>query len=204
MPDAFCFNLNQTNNSLLQFNFPDHTKLVLDSTGTWCHFWHLPEFAATQLANAGKLIPNALDERGVLSYPLQTLLNFQTKPNATRSTRSTTASTRRRPEIPPELQGIPAANDFRRKVDFVKRVVKEWVSNGGLGNSSMSRESRLRWTGFRETVNVPIPQKHVWVTVGARWGDRRLTAYVDPRKPEEIGEDIDESRRKKVAARSDM
>ncbi|CAI4216238.1 unnamed protein product [Parascedosporium putredinis] len=101
---------------------------------------------------------------GVLSYPLQTLLNFQTKPTAARSTRSATTSTRRRPEIAPELQGIPAANDFRRKVDFIKRVVKEWVGNGGLGNSSMSREGRLRWTGYRETVNVPIPQKHVWVT----------------------------------------
>lgn len=187
----------------LQFNFPDHTKLVLDSTGTWCHFWHLPEDAAAQLAETGTLTPSALDERGVLSYPLQTLLNFQTKPTAARSTRSATTSTRRRPEIAPELQGIPAANDFRRKVDFIKRVVKEWVGNGGLGNSSMSREGRLRWTGYRETVNVPIPQKHVWVTVGARWGDRRLTSFVDPRKPEEIGEDIDESRRKKASSRGD-
>ena len=34
-----------------QFNFPDHTKIVLDATGTWCHFWHLPQDAATRRCN---------------------------------------------------------------------------------------------------------------------------------------------------------
>ncbi|EQK98283.1 serine/threonine protein kinase [Ophiocordyceps sinensis CO18] len=110
--------------------------------------------------------------------------------------RSARASTsRKRPEIDPDMQGIPAANDFRRKVEFVRNVVREWVANGGLGNSSMSRETRLRWTGFRETVNVAIPQKHVWVTIGARWGDQRLSTYVDPRKPWELGDEVDGAKR---------
>lgn len=173
----------------LQFNFPDHTKVVLDPTGTWCHFWHLPQDAAERLAQTGTIGAAALDERATLSYPLQTLLNFQSKSSVTRS------STRRRPEIDPELQGIPAANDFRRKIEFIKSVVKEWVSNGGLGNSSMSRESRLRWTGFRETVNVTTPQKHVWVTIGSRWGDQRLSTFVDPLKPWELGEEVDNSKK---------
>ncbi|KHN98489.1 cell cycle serine/threonine-protein kinase CDC5/MSD2 [Metarhizium album ARSEF 1941] len=174
----------------LQFNFPDHTKIVLDATGTWCHFWHLPQDAAERLASTGTIGAAALDDRATLSYPLQTLLNFQIKS----STRS--ASTRKRPEIDPEVRGIPAANDFRRKIEFIKNVVKEWVANGGLGNSSMSRESRLRWTGFRELVNTTIPQKHVWVTIGARWGDRRLSTLVDPRKPWELGEEDAEGPRK--------
>lgn len=59
----------------------------------------------------------------------------------------------------------------------------------------MSRENRLRWTGVRETKNVQIPSKHVWVTIGARWGDERLSAYVDPRKPAELGPDIDETKK---------
>ncbi|KAG6301149.1 hypothetical protein E4U09_005684 [Claviceps aff. purpurea] len=172
-----------------QFNFPDHTKIVLDATGTWCHFWHLPQEAAERLASTGTIGATALDDRATLSYPLQTLLNFHAKP----STRST--STRKRPEIDPELQGIPAANDFRRKIEFIRNVVKEWVNNGGLGNSSMSRETRLRWTGYRELVNTTIPQKHVWVTIGARWGDRRLTTLVDPRKPWELGEEVDSSKK---------
>lgn len=133
--------------------------------------------------------PEALDNRGVLSHPLQTLLNFH------RTTSSSASSSRRRPEISPELRGIPAANDFRRKVGFIRTVVAEWVAGGGLGNSEMGREGRLRWAGYRETEGVSIPQKHVWVTVGSRGGDERVTAYVDPRRPAEIGADIDEKKK---------
>ncbi|KAF5674670.1 plk kinase [Fusarium heterosporum] len=178
----------------LQFNFPDHTKIVIDHTGTWCHFWHLPQDAAERLAATGTIGAAALDDRAMLSYPLQTLLNFQAKPAAPRPGRATT-TTRRRPEIAPELQGIPAANDFRRKVVFIKDVIKEWVTNGGMGNSQMSRESRLRWGGHRETISNHAPQKHVWVTVGARWGDQRISTFVDPRKPWELGEDVDHSKK---------
>ncbi|KAI0125893.1 serine/threonine protein kinase [Xylariales sp. AK1849] len=181
----------------LQFNFPDHTKIVLDSTGTWCHFWHLPQEAAEKLASAGELDENALDERAVLSYPLQTLLNFATKP-AIRPTRSQSSQTRKRPEINPMLQGIPASNDLRRKVDFIKNVVKEWVTNGGIGNSNMSREQRLRWTGCRETLHSG-PSKHVWVTIGARWGDERFSAVVDPKRPDVLGEDVEEKKRAAAA-----
>ncbi|RMJ10807.1 hypothetical protein BHE90_009632 [Fusarium euwallaceae] len=177
----------------LQFNFPDHTKIVIDATGTWCHFWHLPQDAAERLAKTGTIGAAALDDRAMLSYPLQTLLNFHAKPTAPRSGRTTT--TRRRPEIAPDLQGIPAANDFRRKIVFIKDVVKEWVTNGGLGNSQMSRESRLRWGGYRENISSHTPQKHVWVTVGARWGDQRISTYVDARKPWELGEDVDPSKK---------
>ncbi|KAK3300355.1 uncharacterized protein B0H64DRAFT_333732 [Chaetomium fimeti] len=186
-----------------QFNFPDHTKIVLDAAGVWCHFWHLPQDAARRLDETGSLAESALDDRAVLSYPLQTLLNFA-KPSSSSSTtantgstnsRSTSTGSRRRPEIAPELQGIPAANQFRKKMEFVRDVVREWTANGGLGNSDLSRERRLRWTGVRETRGVPIPAKHVWVTIGARGGDERLAAMVDPRRPGVIGEDVDERRR---------
>ncbi|KAK1451767.1 hypothetical protein CMEL01_06341 [Colletotrichum melonis] len=180
----------------LQFNFPDHTKIVLNAAGTWCHFWHLPMDAAQNLATTGSLGAAALDERAMLSYPLQTLLNFQAKPSAARATRPTTTS-RRRPEIPTELQGIPVANDFRRKIEFIKNAIKEWVTNGGLGNSAMDRDHRLRWGGHRETVMGNSFIKGVWVTVGARWGDTRLSAYIDPANPMEMGEEIDESKRRR-------
>lgn len=179
----------------IQFNFPDHTKIVLDSTGTWCHFWHLPQDAAEKLSSTGELDETALDDRAVLSYPLQTLLNFATKP-AIRPTRNATA--RKRPEINPMLQGIPAANDFRKKVDFIKNVVKEWADNGGMGNSNMSREKRQKWTGYRETVHNG-PSKHVWVTIGARWGDERFSAVVDPKRPHELGEDVEEGKKAPAA-----
>ncbi|KAK5624673.1 hypothetical protein RRF57_000389 [Xylaria bambusicola] len=170
----------------LQFNFPDHTKLVLDATGTWCHFWHLPQDSAEKLATTGELDETALDERGILSYPVQTLLNFTTKP-AIRPTRN---PTRKRPEINPDIQGIPGANDFRRKIEFIVSIIREWTTNNGLGNSRMDREHRLMWAGSRETVRSG-PSKHVWVTIGARWGDCRYSAVVDPKNPEVLGEEIE-------------
>ncbi|KAI0974266.1 hypothetical protein F4678DRAFT_369418 [Xylaria arbuscula] len=170
----------------LQFNFPDHTKLVLDATGTWCHFWHLPQESAEKLAATGELDESALNGRGVLSYPVQTLLNFTTKP-AVRPTRN---PTRKRPEINPDIQGIPGANDFRRKIEFIVGIIKEWTTNEGLGNSRMDRQHRLMWTGSRETVRSG-PSKHVWVTIGARWGDCRYSAVVDPKSPSVLGEEIE-------------
>ncbi|KAI0452775.1 Pkinase-domain-containing protein [Xylaria acuta] len=169
----------------LQFNFPDHTKLVLDATGTWCHFWHLPQGSAEKLATTGQLDEAALDERGILSHPVQTLLNFTTK-SATRPARN---PTRKRPEIDPEIQGIPGANDFRRKIEFIVGIIKEWTTNNGLGNSRMGREHRLMWMGSRESVHSG-PSKHVWVTIGARWGDCRYSAVVDPKNPGVLGEEI--------------
>ena len=105
--------------------------------------------------------------------------------------RSGKSTTRKRPEIDPMIQGIPQANDFRKKIEFIRDVVKEWTSNGGLGNSAMSSERRLRWNGNRELVNVKVPYKHVWVTVGARNGDDRRVAWFNPRKPREIVPDIE-------------
>ncbi|KAI0019559.1 protein kinase-like domain-containing protein [Xylariomycetidae sp. FL0641] len=192
-----------------QFNFPDHTKIVIDATGTWCHFWHLPQEAAERLATTGELDETALDDRAVLSYPLQTLLNFAAKPSASSSSsaassssssaaasaRPSTRASRRRPEISPEVRGVPAANDFRRKIEFIRDLVREWTANGGLGNARMDRRHRMMWRGHRERVrhvNVPVPPaKHVWVTIGARWGDERHAALVDPRRPGVLGEEIE-------------
>lgn len=169
---------------------------MLDATGTWCHFWHLPQEAARKLEETGALDEAALDDRTVLSYPLQTLLNFSVAPRqAPPSTRSGASARRLRPEISPDLRGIPAANQFRRKIEFVRDMVREWSANGGVGNSDMSREGRLRWTGVRETRNVQVPAKHVWVSIGARWGDERRSCFVDPRRPEVLGEDVDEKKK---------
>lgn len=129
---------------------------------------------------------DALDDRQHLSHPLQTLLNFMAKPS-----RAGRATTRKRPEIDPGLQGIPQANDFRRKVEFILHVIKEWTTNGGLGKSDMSPEGRLRWKGYREQVNVEIPYKHVWVSVGGGQPDERRVAWFDPTKPDKINPDME-------------
>lgn len=140
--------------------------------------------AARDLKERGTLTTAALDDRQHLSYPLQTLLNFMSKPGKN-------STTRKRPTIDPMVQGIPHANQFREKIEFIKDAVKEWVSNGGLGCSNFDAESRLRWTGYREQVNVKVPYKHVWVTVGARNGDDRRVAWFDPKRPADIVPDME-------------
>lgn len=158
---------------------------MISSDGAWCDFYHLPLEAARDLSTKGTLPASALDDRQRLSYPLQTLLNFMCKPSRPGKT-----TTRKRPEIDPMIQGIPTANDFRRKVEFIRLVVKEWATNVGMGNSNMEPEGRLRWEGYRELVNVKVPYKHVWVTVGARGGDDRRVAWFDPKKPTALIPDI--------------
>lgn len=136
----------------------------------------------------GVIPSSALDDRQYLSYPLQTLLNFMTKPNA----RTAKSTTRKRPEIDPMLQGIPGANDFRRKIEFVRDVVREWISHGGLGKSDVSPQGRLRWLGYRETKNVTTPYKHVWVQIGGHDAyDGRCCAWFDPESPSDINPDVD-------------
>jgi hypothetical protein len=143
--------------------------------------------AAHELATTGTINPSALDDRQHLCYPLQALLNFMEKPP--RSGRITTRY--KEHNINPMIQGIPGANDFRCKIQFIKSIVAEWVGNNGLGNSDMSPQGRLRWTGHRELVNVKTPYKHVWVTVGARNKDDRRVAWFDPKQPTEIVPDIE-------------
>lgn len=74
-------------------------------------------------------------------------------------------------------------------------VIKEWVKNGGMGKSDMSREGRLRWDGARKTKNTEVLKKHAWVTVGARGGDSRHAVWVDERRPTVLLDDIDESKK---------
>lgn len=142
--------------------------------------------AARDLANKGTMSPTALDDRQHLSFPLQTLLNFMAKPS-----KAAKSTTRKRPEIDPMIQGLPEANDFRNKISFIRDAVREWTARGGLGNSNMNPEGRLKWTGNREMLNVKAPYKHVWVTVGARGGDERRVAWFDPKDPEKVNPDVE-------------
>lgn len=127
------------------------------------------------LAVTGVLEAEALYERSLLSYPLQTLLNFGTTSKATM--RSASNPSRRRPEIPAELQGVPAANDFRRKIEFIRDVVREWVANEGIGNSDTSREGRLRWGGRPRHPERQDPRP---ARLGHHWRPRRRPPPLGP------------------------
>ncbi|MCJ1316700.1 Cell cycle serine/threonine-protein kinase cdc5/MSD2 [Xylographa vitiligo] len=135
-------------NQTFQFNFPDHTKLVLSATDGGADFYHLSVSAAL-LLKKGRLLPKvALEERDVLSYPLGVLLAGRCGDK--------------------DFSAIIAANELVGKVRFVREVVGVWARNGGLGCMG---KREMRWEGLAE---VGGRERAVWVTVGKGGGDARV------------------------------
>lgn len=129
-----------------QFNFPDHTKLVISASGNWLDFYHLPIPAARTLKAGGSLEAGVLADRSVLSYPTSVMLggNYQGH----------------------DFQELVGANELSVKLAFVNLVMGVWAKEGGLG--CMGRKKGVKWDGMMEKGG-----KLVWVTVGAKGGDGR-------------------------------
>ena len=129
-----------------QFNFPDHTKLVISDNGAWLDFYHLPIAAAQALRSGGLLEAGALAERSVLCYPTNVMLSGRYDGH--------------------EFGALIRDNELRKKVEFSKDVIAVWAKEGGLG--VMGRKKGVKWGGLMEGGG-----KLVWVTVGAKGGDGR-------------------------------
>ena len=129
-----------------QFNFPDHTKLVVAGDGKWLDFYHLPISAAKALKTGRVLEAGALAARGVLCYPTSVMLS------------GTYAGH--------EFKALVRENELEGKTAFVRDVVGLWAKEGGLG--CMGRKKGIKWEGILEEGG-----KLVWVTVGAKGGDAR-------------------------------
>ena len=129
-----------------QFNFPDHTKLVISNSGAWLDFYHLPSAAAQTLKAGGVLEAGALAERSVLCYPTSVMLSGNYAGH--------------------EFGALVRDNELKQKLEFAKDVVGAWAKEGGLGVMGMKRG--FKWEGMTEGGG-----KLVWVTVGANGGDGR-------------------------------
>lgn len=129
-----------------QFNFPDHTKLVVSGDGTWLDFYHLPTQAAKALKTGRALEAGALAARSVLCYPTSVMLSGSYRGH--------------------EFNGLVKENELKGKTAFVRDVVGLWAKEGGLGR--MGRKKGVKWEGMLEEGG-----KLVWVTVGAKGGDAR-------------------------------
>lgn len=129
-----------------QFNFPDHTKLAISEGGSWVDFYHLP-IAAAQTLKAGEVLEaGALAERSVLCYPTSVMLSGSYRSH--------------------NFEELVRENELNAKMSFVRDVVDIWLKEKGLG--CMGRKKGLKWEGMMEKGG-----KLVWVTVGAKGGDRR-------------------------------
>ncbi len=131
-----------------QFNFPDHTKLIISAHGSWLDFYHLPIDAAKILKRGAPLNADTLSTRSLLSYPPAILARGVCQDD--------------------DFRDIIAANDLLPKMDFVKRVVTAWLDAGGLGGL-VGEDKFLKWEGASDGQAA----RFVWVSVGAFGGDER-------------------------------
>lgn len=155
-----------------QFNFPDHTKLVISpgrtrSSSPWIDFYHLSPSAARYFSAKGKMHPSGFDTRAVASDEAATFCSI-VNGNAVNS-------------VEDRIREILDANSFTQKVSFIKDVLKGWIKHGRLGgrplpNRSSSGEGsvppEMFWQGTQERSQTGgHGTKFVWVTVGAPDGD---------------------------------
>ncbi|OAT00614.1 PLK protein kinase, variant [Blastomyces dermatitidis ER-3] len=193
-----------------QFNFPDHTKLVISlprhgSQGSsepqpcQADFYHLSPSAARYLSTRGRMHPAGFDTRAVISENLNTYLaalsGHPIHPSGISSSR---------------FCDILEANAFRDKLDFVQQVLRSWFESRRLGNRVLLRNTssttintgpdktipdnltskrgyrgEIFWDGAQEkSWLTPSGGKFVWVTVGAHGGDGEYFAVQLKGNPE--------------------
>ncbi|PGH14736.1 PLK protein kinase [Helicocarpus griseus UAMH5409] len=176
-----------------QFNFPDHTKLVISLSSCasqdsfeprpcQADFYHLSPSAARYLSSRGRMHPAGFDTRAVISENLETYLaalsGHPTHPSGISASR---------------FSDILEANSFREKMDFVIQVLNCWLGSRRLGSRVVRHQApsatsdrtvpdeltfkrgyrgEMFWNGSQEKSWIlPMGSKFVWVTVGAHGGD---------------------------------
>ncbi|KAI5287605.1 Cell cycle serine/threonine-protein kinase cdc5/MSD2 [Ascosphaera acerosa] len=113
-----------------QFNFPDHTKLVLshaeqdpdtptDSLACQMDFYHLSASAARYLSSKGKMHPTGFETRAVTCDDISTYFAALQRGSSTK------------------LRDVLEANAFADKVAFIKTVLESWTRSRKLGAQVM-------------------------------------------------------------------
>ncbi len=133
-------------NGTFQFNFPDHTKLVISDDGTWADFYHLSVRAARILQEGGSLKAEDLAERSVFTYPLAVMLRGVYNTH--------------------NFRDVVESNELMNKVTFIRDLVEIWEECGGLGR--LGEHRWMKWKGIQEN-----GWNMLWVSVGAMGGDAR-------------------------------
>ncbi|KAJ5114422.1 hypothetical protein NUU61_000181 [Penicillium alfredii] len=162
-----------------QFNFPDHTKLVISpgrtrSSSPWIDFYHLSPSAARYFAAKGKMHPSGFDTRAVASDEATTFLSIVSGESLS--------------SVEDRIREILDANSFAQKINFIKDVLKVWIKYGRLGgrpsaaeppSGEQSTTPEMFWQGTQERAQPGgHGTKFVWVTVGAPNGDGQYRAIV--------------------------
>ncbi|KAF9894610.1 Cell cycle serine/threonine-protein kinase cdc5/MSD2 [Aspergillus nanangensis] len=145
--------------NMKQFNFPDHTKLVISpgrtrSSSPWIDFYHLSPSAARYLNAKGKMHPSGFDTRAVASDEAGTFLSIAYGTGVS--------------AMDERIHDILEANSFLQKISFIKDVLKGWIKHGRLGgraSGSSVGSNEMFWEGSQERSHTGGGGKYVWVTV---------------------------------------
>ncbi|KAL8896154.1 MAG: hypothetical protein Q9192_003234 [Flavoplaca navasiana] len=133
-----------------QFNFPDHTKMLLHRNGKWLDYYYLP-IHVIKRQKAGKALSHAmLEERKKLSLSVETFLRLCCEYD-------------HEDDVKNELKVILQENNLESKLKFVKEVFRVWIQEGGIGR--LGENKHLQWEGYAESKGL------AWVSVGATGGD---------------------------------
>jgi myosin-1 len=137
-----------TSNIVQQFNFPDHTKLVLSSDAGYGKFLCLPAEGQEILRATNDVPFTYVRKRKTLYGSLQQLM-YGSSVDKDDSYRELTES-----------------NELRAKIEFIHRIFQAWIEGGGLG--CLSNPTDWEWTG---TQLASDRKRHDWSSVGRFGGD---------------------------------
>jgi len=130
-----------------QFNFPDHTKLVLSSDAGYGKFMCLPPKAQQILKETGDVAWHHVRARQTLHGSLQQLMYGSI--NREDSYKELTES-----------------NLLRTKLEFILGVFTEWIDGGGIG--CLAKPTDWEWAGPKLVSDC---KKFDWSSVGRYGGD---------------------------------
>jgi hypothetical protein len=152
-----------------QFNFPDHTKVVIypsvdeadgnqEAGNMWMDFYYLQPADARFLAKHGGFKEGALERRGILTARVAGVVAGNEEVGKKKD------------------KEILMSNEAREKVEWIGRVVGGWIDGGGVGRMSVQKDGEgMRWEGLQEkqkdVKGDEGKKKLVWVTVGRFGGD---------------------------------
>jgi myosin-1 len=129
-----------------QFNFPDHTKLVLSADAGTCKFLCLPVEAALMMEESGNVPWKYVKARSILQGSLQQLLYGSA-------------------DKEDSYKEQTESNLLRPKIEFIYNLVAEWCQEGGLGCLVEPKDHVWNGPQLEETKRLD------WASVGRYGGD---------------------------------
>ena len=136
-----------------QFNFPDHTKLIIYRSGRkdgqrlMLDLYHLQPEDAMYLARYGSMTETSMDRRDSITAPVAEILSGEEA----------------------KYMDVITSNQILGKLSWIRAVVGVWIQEGGLGKTG---KERLAWAGLQDKATERGKRSRmVWVTVGRDGGD---------------------------------